>query len=115
MNSRIFDSKDYLFIDSFRNGDYIFWNKGRKSIHRIVGYHMRPIYNEMFNEGLEADNAKHRVCNHTLRHTFASHLAINQVPLFEIKKLMNHLDINMTLRYVKLSEANKVSDVEGIY
>jgi len=28
---------------------------------------------------------------------------------------MNHLDINMTLRYMKLSEANKVSTVEGIY
>jgi len=115
MNSKIFDSEDYLFIDSFRNGDYIFWNKGRKLTHRIVGYHMRPIYNEMFNKGLEADDAKHRVCNHTLRHTFASHLAINQVPLFEIKKLMNHFDINMTLRYMKLSEANKVSAVEGIY
>jgi len=28
---------------------------------------------------------------------------------------MNHFDINMTLRYMKLSEANKVSAVEGIY
>ncbi len=64
--------------------DYIFWNKGRKLTHRIVGYHMRPIYNEMFNEELDADDAKHRVCNHTLR-------------------------------YMKLSEANKVSAVEGIY
>jgi len=69
----------------------------------------------MFNEELEKDDAKHRVCNHTLRHTFASNLAMNQVPLFEIKKLMNHLDINMTLRYMKLSEANKVSVIEGIY
>ena len=115
MNSKLFDSKDYIFIDSFRKSDYIFWNKGRKLTHRIVGYHMRPIYNEMFNEGLEKDDYKFRVCNHTLRHTFASHLAINQVPLFEIKKLMNNMDINMTLRYMKLSEANKVSAVEGIY
>ena len=115
MNSKIFCSEDYLFIDSFRKSDYIFWNKGRKLTHRIVGYHMRPIYNDMFNEGLDINDAKNRVCNHTLRHTFASHLAINQVPLFEIKKLMNHFDINMTLRYMKLSEANKVSAVEGIY
>ena len=115
MNSKIFESEDYLFIDSFRNSDYIFFNRGRKLTHRIVAYHMRPIYNEMFNEGLDADDAKHRVCNHTLRHTFASHLAINQVPLFEIQKLMNHKSVSMTLRYMKLSEANKVSAVEGIY
>ncbi|OHD85617.1 MAG: hypothetical protein A3I60_05775 [Sulfuricurvum sp. RIFCSPLOWO2_02_FULL_43_45] len=76
---------------------------------------MRPIYNDLFNQGLEEDDWKHRVCNHTLRHTFASHLAINQIPLFEIQKLMNHRDINMTLRYMKLAEANKVSAVEKIY
>ena len=33
----------------------------------------------------------------------------------EIQKLMNHKDINMTLCYMKLAEANKVSAVEGIY
>ena len=115
MSSKIFDSNDYYFIDSLKNNHLLFWNGNRKLTHRIVAYHMRPIYNEMFNEGLEADDAKNRVCNHTLRHTFASHLAINQVPLFEIQKLMNHKDINMTLRYMKLAEANKVSAVEGIY
>jgi len=115
MSSKIFTSEDYIFINSFRNSDYIFFNRGRRLTHRIVAYHMRPIYNLMFNEGLRADDAKTRVCNHTLRHTFASHLAINQVPLFEIQKLMNHRDINMTLRYMKLAEANKVSAVEGIY
>jgi len=104
MSSKIFTSEDYIFIDSLR-----------KLTHRIVAYHMRPIYNEMFNIWLRADDAKNRVCNHTLRHTFASHLAINQVPLFEIQKLMNHRDINMTLRYMKLVKANKVSAVEGIY
>jgi len=34
---------------------------------------------------------------------------------FEIQKLMNHRDINMTLKYMKLAEANKVSAVAGIY
>jgi len=53
--------------------------------------------------------------NHTLRHTFASHLAINGVSLFEIQKLLNHKDINMTMRYMKLAEQNKVNAVEGIY
>ena len=87
----------------------------RQLTHRIVAYHTRPIYNELFNEGVSEDDYKNRVCNHTLWHTFASHLAINQVPIYEIKKLMNHKDIKMTLRYMKLSEASKVSAVEEIY
>lgn len=44
-----------------------------------------------------------KVVVHTLRHTFASHLAINGTPIFTIQKLMNHSDINMTLRYAKLA------------
>ncbi|WP_366822751.1 tyrosine-type recombinase/integrase [Sulfuricurvum sp.] len=101
-------------MNRFKPNDYIFYTD-RLLTHRIVAYHTRPIYDELFNHGLERDDWKNRVCNHTLRHTFASHLAINQVPLYEIKKLMNHKDINMTLRYAKLAEANKVSAVEKIY
>ncbi len=39
---------------------------------------------------------------HTLRHTFASHLAILGRPLLEIKELCGHRDINSTLRYAHL-------------
>lgn len=44
-----------------------------------------------------------KVVIHTLRHTFASHLAINGTPIFTIQKLMNHKDIKMTMRYAKLA------------
>lgn len=112
LSSKLFP--DLSFLNAFKASDYIFYNN-RVLTHRIIAYHLRPIYNELFNAGLEEDDWKHRVCNHTLRHTFASHLAINQIPLFEIQKLMNHRDIKMTLRYMKLAEANKVSAVEKIY
>lgn len=36
-------------------------------------------------------------------HTFASYLAINGTPIFTIKELMNHKDIEQTMRYAKLS------------
>lgn len=39
---------------------------------------------------------------HTLRHTFASHLAINGCSLFALKELMGHTKIEMTLRYAHL-------------
>ncbi|WP_148625829.1 tyrosine-type recombinase/integrase [Aliarcobacter cryaerophilus] len=63
----------------------------------------RIILNDLFNIDIEEDDRKNKVVIHTLRHTFASHLAINGTPIFTIQKLMNHKDIKMTLRYAKLS------------
>ena len=63
----------------------------------------RNILNDLFNFGIDSEDRKNKVVIHTLRHTFASHLAINGTPIFTIQKLMNHKDIKMTLRYAKLS------------
>ena len=43
---------------------------------------------------------------HTLRHTFASQLAIAETPIYTIMRLMDHADISQTIRYAKLSSAN---------
>ena len=51
---------------------------------------------------------------HTLRHTFASWLALDGVPIFTIQKLMGHKDINMTMRYAKLSPDAGVEAVMNI-
>ena len=64
---------------------------------------MRQILDDLFNIGIDKNDRKNKVVFHTLRHTFASHLAINGVPIFTIQKLMNHKEIKMTLRYAKLS------------
>lgn len=61
----------------------------------------RTILDKLFND--DDTQMKHRVVVHTLRHTFASHLAINGTPIFTIQKLLNHKDIKMTLRYAKLA------------
>lgn len=61
----------------------------------------RTVLDKLFNEN--DINIKHRVVIHTLRHTFASQLAINGTPIFTIQKLLNHKDIKMTLRYAKLA------------
>ena len=63
----------------------------------------RTILNDLFNIGIDLEDRKNKVVIHTLRHTFASHLAIIGTPIFTIQKLMNHKDIKMTLRYAKLS------------
>lgn len=61
------------------------------------------ILTKLFNQELEHDDRKNRVVIHTLRHTFASQLAINGTPIFTIQKLLNHKDIKQTLRYAKLA------------
>jgi integrase len=74
-------------------------NRGQQ----IIQDRLTKIYNKYFNIGLENDDRKNRVVTHTLRHTFASHLAIKGTPIYTIQKLMNHKDITMTLRYAKLA------------
>ncbi len=76
---------------------------------------LQRILNKLFNDGLNADDRKDRVVIHTLRHTFASHLAINGTPIHTIMKLMDHKDIEMTLRYAKLMPDSGRDDVENLY
>ena len=58
--------------------------------------------NELFNKGLNSKDSVHRCVVHSLRHTFASHLAIKGIPLTTIKKLLNHASITTTERYAHL-------------
>ncbi|MDO8454946.1 MAG: tyrosine-type recombinase/integrase [Sulfurimonas sp.] len=57
---------------------------------------------------------KNRVVVHSLRHTFASHLAINETPILTIQKLMNHQDIKSTMRYAKLSSDSGRNSVKNL-
>ena len=64
---------------------------------------LRSMLDELFNKDINTNDRKNKVVFHSLRHTFASHLAIIGTPIFTIQKLMNHKDIRMTLRYAKLA------------
>ena len=70
------------------------------------------VLNTIFNEDIT--NSKHRVVIHSLRHTFASHLAINGTLIFTIQKLLNHKDIKMTLRYAKLAPDSGRESIEQL-
>ncbi len=56
--------------------------------------------------------AKDKVVFHTLRHTFASWLAIQGTPLYTIQKLMGHKSIKMTERYAHLCPDVQAAAVE---
>lgn len=73
------------------------------------------ILHDLFNRGIDREDRKNLVVLHTLRHTFASHLAINGTPIFTIQKLMNHRDIKMTLRYAKLAPDSGKEAIKDLY
>ena len=82
---------------------------------QVIQDRLTKIYNKYFNIGLKNDDRKNRVVTHTLRHTFASHLAIKGTPIYTIQKLMNHKDIAMTLRYAKLAPDSGKEMVLNLY
>jgi integrase len=51
---------------------------------------------------------------YTIRHTFASWLAIKGTPIRTIQELLGHKDLRMTLRYAHLSPAHLAEAVETI-
>ena len=59
--------------------------------------------------GLNKDvtDQRDKVVAHTLRHTFASWLAMQGEPIITIKNLMGHSSLEMTLRYAHLSPSHE--------
>lgn len=99
-----------------KNDDYLIsYSNGSKTEIKRIQRRLSPILNKLFNIGLDTRDTVNRVVIHTLRHTFASLLAINGTPIFTIQKLMNHKDIKMTMRYAKLSPDSGISDVLKVF
>lgn len=106
--------------------DFLF---GRRTLIANVKYierQMPKIFKKLFNQDIDDKNEelsaeqlaeirREKVVIHTLRHTFASQLVINGTPIFTVKKLMNHKDINHTMRYTKLSPESGRDFVNDIF
>ena len=102
-------------IKHLKANDYLVGGSSTKTATRTIQRHLKPILDRLFNEGLDVRDAKNRVVIHTLRHTFASQLAIAGVPILTIKNLMNHADIAQTMRYAKLAPDQGAEAVKGLY
>ena len=98
-----------------KKNDYFIGSHTMPVAGRTMRRWMKPVLDKLFNEGLDSKDAKHRVVIHTLRHTFASQLAIAGVPILTIKNLMNHADIEQTMRYAKLAPDQGIDAVKGLY
>lgn len=99
------------YIKNLDKNDFVIHEDDRNYIQKELQKHL----DTLFNHGVSKDDRKNRVVPHTLRHSFASNLAIQGTPIFTIQKLMNHKNINMTLRYAKLSPENGLKEVQKLY
>ena len=92
--------------------DYVFASRDGDRIDRISNTFMLAVENLNFNEGIT--DPRQKVVFHTLRHTFASWLAIQGTPILTIKELLGHQTLAMTERYSHLSPDHKRQAIEGI-
>lgn len=91
---------------------YIF-GKSRTSKHPTVfAKRLQPILDKCFNE--HVTDRRDKVVIHSLRHTFASHLAIQGTPIYTIMKLLDHSTIDQTMIYAKLSPDQGMEEVHRL-
>jgi integrase len=81
----------------------VFLGREGKKIDRISNCFGRAVDKLRLNEGVT--DRLMNVTFHTLRHTFASWLAMDGVDLYHIKELLGHSDLKLTERYSHLSES----------
>lgn len=81
----------------------VFPSVGGEGARIDVSHQFRAVADELgLNAGIAPEDRQRRVVFHTLRHTFASWLALNGTDIYRIKTLMRHKTIEMTLRYAHL-------------
>ena len=103
------------YIKTLKVNDYIVGGKNAPVPGRTMRRWLKPILDARFNQDLDIKDTKNRVVIHTLRHTFASQLAIAGTPILTIQKLMNHADIAQTMRYAKLAPDQGINAVKSLY
>jgi integrase/transcriptional regulator with XRE-family HTH domain len=119
LTSRLKEKKanDFLLSRATEKANY-------RYIQRALSKVLDILFNEEINERYNLDNTsakekaelrREKVVIHTLRHTFASQLAINGTDIYRIKTLMNHKDIKQTMRYAKLAPDSGRKEIENLF
>jgi len=101
-------------IKNFNKNGYVVSKKGEATDYQKI-YRIMTKRLSILNKDLKKEDRPNRAVLHTLRHTFASHLAIKGTPIQEIQKLMNHQDIKQTLKYAKLLDSAGQKSLDNLY
>ncbi len=84
---------------------FVFLSRKGEQIVEVSNAFGRVVNRLGLNDGF--DDRRQKVTFHTLRHTFASWLALRGTPIFTIKELMGHHTLVMTERYAHLLPDHK--------
>jgi len=95
-----------------RTRGLVFKDKKGNKIREISNVFDRAVEKLGFNK--DVTDRRDKVVAHTLRHTFASWLAMQGEPIITIQKLMGHSNLEMTLRYAHLSPSHERTAVEKL-
>jgi len=105
------DPTDYIFKKGIRKNAET-TDPDDLKITEVSNAFQRVVDRLGFNDGVT--DRRQKVVFHTLRHSFASWLAIQGTPLYTIAKLMGHKSIAMSERYSHLSPDHKRDAVRGL-
>lgn len=82
------------------NSGLVFKSRDGKSITEISNSFNRAVDELGMNAGIS--DRREKLVFHSLRHSFASRLVMNNVDLFQVKELLGHADFSTTARYSHL-------------
>lgn len=103
-------------LETDRSDALVFPGRGGKVMTGISATYERTVAELGMNNGITDSRGK--VVFHTLRHTFASWMVMEGVPLSEVGELLGHSDLEMTRRYAHLAPEKKrqaVSSMERVF
>lgn len=102
----------FVHMNSGKAEQLVFESRVNDKIDRISHAFRRTVARLGFNDGIT--DPRQIVTFHTLRHTFASWLALQGTPILTIKELLGHQNLAMTERYSHLTPDHKRDAVEVI-
>jgi integrase len=102
----------FLNLNPGEPSDFVFHSRVGGPIKEVSHAFDRVVKRLGFNNGIT--DARQKVTFHTLRHTFASWLALRGREILTIKELLGHQSLAMTERYSHLTPDHKKQAVEDI-
>lgn len=100
MTNRV--AEEFSKLPQGAGNEFVFQSKVGGKIEHVSRTFERAVKALGLNDGIT--DRRQKVVFHSLRHTFASRLVQKRVSLYEVKELLGHSDISMTMRYSHLAD-----------